>query len=538
MLNSPQTKNRSFWLKLTLVVLAVGVVLLIVFRSQTWRESWFAFLERNFRVDLSMSGAVADCSSLTDVAAHNPPAIPSRPAFRQEYKDPTFGACVTRVTDVAQHGADGVHDYSELQAWNADQSKILLQNGKIIDAGTSAVVRDVDFGYPEGGSGLRWSPTDPNVLYYVGQKVSSGTSWVTNCPATAARLVKYTLPAGTRELVGCFPEYVRFDKNRSFQSLSMDGRFIALVGSPRNGAACEGSTACEVFLYDLVNKAKAALLSIPGGTYLEWVEPSPMGNYLLVNYGEGGECSRCGVVSYDRTGNRVGQLATGHGHGSTALGPDGTEWYVVDGFSTSYAPGGNQPQILKARIPKGYDQWKAGDGSGYVSLLKEDWGTNQHISCKTPRSEWCVVGTYAMGSPGVPFYHEVFRLSLNSTATNPKVERLVHHYSDYNFASNCAGLGGGYWAQPHASTSPDGSKIIFGSTWGQVCRAEAYVIRLTGTAPPPANTADLNADGRVDVIDLGILLSAWGSTAKPKSDINQDGRVDVVDLGILLSKWG
>ncbi len=56
--------------------------------------------------------------------------------------------------------------------------------------------------------------------------------------------------------------------------------------------------------------------------------------------------------------------------------------------------------------------------------------------------------------------------------------------------------------------------------------------------PPAAGSADLNGDGKVDVIDLGILLSAWGQTTKPKADINQDGRVDVVDLGILLSKWG
>ena len=56
--------------------------------------------------------------------------------------------------------------------------------------------------------------------------------------------------------------------------------------------------------------------------------------------------------------------------------------------------------------------------------------------------------------------------------------------------------------------------------------------------PSPTNTSDLNTDGKVDVVDLGILLSAWGQTTKPKSDINQDGKVDVVDLGILLGKWG
>jgi len=56
--------------------------------------------------------------------------------------------------------------------------------------------------------------------------------------------------------------------------------------------------------------------------------------------------------------------------------------------------------------------------------------------------------------------------------------------------------------------------------------------------PSPTNTSDLNSDGKVDVVDLGILLSAWGQTTKPKADINQDGKVDVVDLGILLGKWG
>ena len=56
--------------------------------------------------------------------------------------------------------------------------------------------------------------------------------------------------------------------------------------------------------------------------------------------------------------------------------------------------------------------------------------------------------------------------------------------------------------------------------------------------PSPTNTSDLNTDGKVDVIDLGILLSSWGQTTKPKADINQDAKVDVVDLGILLGKWG
>ena len=59
-----------------------------------------------------------------------------------------------------------------------------------------------------------------------------------------------------------------------------------------------------------------------------------------------------------------------------------------------------------------------------------------------------------------------------------------------------------------------------------------------GSALPPTKKGDLNSDGKVDVIDLGIFLSNWGKTTKPSSDINQDGKVDVIDLGILLSNWG
>ncbi len=46
---------------------------------------------------------------------------------------------------------------------------------------------------------------------------------------------------------------------------------------------------------------------------------------------------------------------------------------------------------------------------------------------------------------------------------------------------------------------------------------------------------DLNGDGVVDGFDLGILLSAWGSSGP--GDLDGDGIVDGADLGILLSCW-
>lgn len=48
---------------------------------------------------------------------------------------------------------------------------------------------------------------------------------------------------------------------------------------------------------------------------------------------------------------------------------------------------------------------------------------------------------------------------------------------------------------------------------------------------------DLNNDGMVNIFDLSILLSDWG-TANATADLNHDGTVNVFDLSTLLSHWG
>jgi hypothetical protein len=52
-----------------------------------------------------------------------------------------------------------------------------------------------------------------------------------------------------------------------------------------------------------------------------------------------------------------------------------------------------------------------------------------------------------------------------------------------------------------------------------------------------ADLGDLNGDGSIDVADLGMLLTVYG-TNNPVSDMNNDGIVDAADLGILLGAFG
>jgi len=48
--------------------------------------------------------------------------------------------------------------------------------------------------------------------------------------------------------------------------------------------------------------------------------------------------------------------------------------------------------------------------------------------------------------------------------------------------------------------------------------------------------ADLNKDGRVNLIDFSILLFWWGKDDMC-CDQNQDGNVNIVDFSILLYYW-
>jgi hypothetical protein len=47
---------------------------------------------------------------------------------------------------------------------------------------------------------------------------------------------------------------------------------------------------------------------------------------------------------------------------------------------------------------------------------------------------------------------------------------------------------------------------------------------------------DINCDGKVNLTDFSIMLSAW-LTTDPDSDINDDGTVNLADFSILLFNW-
>ncbi len=67
-----------------------------------------------------------------------------------------------------------------------------------------------------------------------------------------------------------------------------------------------------------------------------------------------------------------------------------------------------------------------------------------------------------------------------------------------------------------------------------------YVLYGVGEAAAQPRNADLNRDGKVNLVDFSILLFWWstdGGDSDPSADINADSRVNLVDFSILLFNW-
>ncbi|MFM8642077.1 MAG: hypothetical protein ACKOEP_04475, partial [Phycisphaerales bacterium] len=59
---------------------------------------------------------------------------------------------------------------------------------------------------------------------------------------------------------------------------------------------------------------------------------------------------------------------------------------------------------------------------------------------------------------------------------------------------------------------------------------------LADLGPGAGRSPDLDRDGAVDGIDLGLMLAGWGGTGA--ADLDGSGSVDGMDLGLLLASWG
>jgi hypothetical protein len=343
-----------------------------------------------------------------------------------------------------------VHEYARFPVLNADNSKAVLQVLGGADGGVYEV-RDLASGASlykidtQGDPELSWHSTDPNRLFY----------------RYANEIRVFHADTGQAETLMAFPQYSSIGTNEEGRP-SDDWRYYAFLGHH------DGSV--DIVVVDLEAKQTLATLANAGDP--DWAGMSPSGNNVVVMWTDGQ-----GTRLYDRdTLSYVRTLFSDYAHADFALDADGNEVLVYQATETAQigelscpnAPDGSP--IASARLLDGQKKILLGDcydaNWNHIitgALVGWNWFT-PHFSGIASRQHpgWILLSTYTGPQTDQnPFAREVFWLNLDGSG---QVRRVAHHHSDQSV--NADG-DKDYWAEPHATSSWDGSTIVFASVWGQ-----------------------------------------------------------------------
>ncbi len=379
------------------------------------------------------------------VTTHDPLAQPDlpKPTVFTPYVDQKFGTTVERITNARFMGFPGiVPQYSKRQAWNSDESlmitlscdgRILLLNGT-----TYEYVKTLN---GVGGEDIFWHPTNSSLIYY--------------CPDSV--LSVYNVETDQQTEVHAFTEY-SFANTRGEGNLSNDGRYYAFVGVMYNGTTGE-TTFKDLVVYDISANSIIKKMPLPGSLAdFDWVSISPLGNYVVVDYATSDSARYNGVEVYDRMFNFKWQRPLGAGHSDLGIDGNGDEVLVMDVYDGE----SNRTYLKKFRLSDGKE----------TTLLDLSPHFDLHTSCRNEsRRGWCFISTFDFvtrltddSQSWLPFEDEIFALKMDGSGD---VQRLAHHHSRRYSPTTPDMDSSVYYAEPHATVSRHGDRILFGSNWRQ-----------------------------------------------------------------------
>jgi uncharacterized repeat protein (TIGR01451 family) len=395
-----------------------------------------------------------------------------------------------RVSNLSERGGLEVPTYSQLQAFNADSTLMLLTSSE-----GYRIRRVSDFSEVQVFQGFnrqvpRWHPTRSNILVHFDEDWDADVTLQETDVLTNQTTALYT-----------FPDYKAIDSNRSFDELSRDGRWLA-------GYAIRNDNRREIFTFDLANRRVGLRLPLdqlctpdPQWGLLEpdWLAPSPLGRFLVTQWVSNGT-QRCnGLETYDlQTGAFVGRIVPSHPHGDLGITADGQEFFLT---GSDHPDDPNMTGLAYYLLPGTATQAQP----HYVQLL--DWKALMvHTSCQGPPGVCLISATSwpeatCCRSGWQPFQQEIY-LQYLSGGDKPNygpVVRLAHHRSSEQ----------GYWAQPHATFSQDGHYALFGSDWGIDVGQEhvdPYLIELVTQEGSKADLALTKTDSP-DPVTAGKTLT-------------------------------
>jgi hypothetical protein len=351
----------------------------------------------------------------------------SLPEYLVAVKDPVSGLTVTRITKPGKLG-QGVecseahcgHRYSSAQAWNADQSLLLIASGCsglcFLDGQT---YKPLFFRTSPGN--CEWHPLNPVQMICVSDH--DIRLWT---PRTDVDVILFT--------TGLYKN-LQFGPGKG--NVSRDGARIAVR------AVTERNTQV-VFVYDLRTRVKyqdIELSKLPGEN--GYCTITPLGEKLACFQTLPDETQQTYILN--KEGDVLQSWLENHrpGHGDMTVSMDGFE--IMVGISKSVP---DKYHVIMRRLD-----------TGVVTPLLP-YGEATHVSLRaTGKDGWAVVSyegdpeEIARHPKWAPYGREIIALALDGTGRVRRIAQTHNIKVDYN-------------SETHASPSPDGTQVIWSSNWG------------------------------------------------------------------------
>jgi hypothetical protein len=367
----------------------------------------------------------------------------SEPQYLAQVRDLVFGTVFTRVTEPGRLMANGVsckreyctHRYSSSQAWNADQSLLVIANG----CGGGFCFLDGHTYQPlfqrRVPNECEWHPRDATKMICV-----------------AGQAVYLWAPRDNQsETIFASTDYTKLQFGPWKGNPSHDGSRLVVRATNRAGKLV-------AFAYDISARKKYPdidLSALSGENGYCGISPSGRRIVCFQTLLDGTETAF--VFGLDGT---VIQHWTEHhrpSHGDMTIDADGSDVYV--GISKSNP---DKYHVIKRRLEDG------------LATDLAPYGEATHASLRNiDRPGWVFLsytGTYeevAKHPQWAPFYQEVVALRIDGSGETRRIVQIHNPKADY-------------WSETHATPSPDGSQVIWSSNWGQVGGPVSdYVARLS-----------------------------------------------------------
>ena len=373
--------------------------------------------------------------------------------------DPAYGPRLYRATAVADGEGDRMrHEYSRRQAFNADNTRYLVQDGKgfwhLYDATTFGYLRKL----PDlaGDCEPLWHPGEPNRLYFT-ERNGGMVWWLLD------------VETGTKEQAFDFTGRTPWPGATSFWTkgegtFSADGKVLGLMATSYDAAArgniCHGLLALDLENKTVIGTLDASAFPVPGA-FPDHISTAPSGTYVVPSWlaGEGG------TVAYSTDFTQSRQLLDRSEHSDLALGPNHEDFLVV----ADYGRG----QIASIDVATG----ERNDLRTLYPAQGEEYTV--HISGQAfGVPGWAVISTYddAAGYrtqvPAPTLRAEYRKVWLLELTPGGRALNVAHIRADWNHVD-----GDPYFLEPQASASRDLSRIIFATNLGGG-EINSYVIGL------------------------------------------------------------